>query len=83
MSVELLITDAKTANTLLDLAETTRIAEFRSRRIKEAHDAYQSILYFLARLSPTPDKTESLSKEMEKLKARLTAADVPIDQGVR
>lgn len=35
-SVELLITDAKTGLTLLDLAETTKIPEVRSRRIAEA-----------------------------------------------
>lgn len=78
VSVELLITDARTANTLLDLAETTAIAEFRSRRIEEAHHAYQSILHFLARLNPTPEQMETLRQEIEKLKARLKAADVAI-----
>ena len=79
IGVELLITDAGTANILLDLAQTTHVAEDRSRRIKEAHDAYKSIRHFLARLSPTPEQMEILRPELEKVKARLIAANVPVE----
>lgn len=79
VSVELLITDARTANIFLDLAETSGVAELRSRRIGEAQDAYRSILYFLERLSPTKEQADSLGKEMEKLKARLRAVNVAVE----
>lgn len=76
--VELLITDSKTAMTLLDLAETTRNAQSRSRRITEAKEAYRSILSFLPRVRPTADQAEMLSKGLETLKARLEAIDASI-----
>jgi hypothetical protein len=79
IKVELLITDAKTALTLLDLAETTRVAEDRSRRIRQALRAYQSILSFLTRLSPSVAQAETLHQNLETIKNRLRLASVPID----
>lgn len=78
LSVELLITDARTAHTLLDLAETTSIAESRSRRIREAHQAYESILHFLAERKPTAEQRQILGEEMKTLRERLRTAGVPV-----
>src|SRR5215469_6307641 len=79
-TIELLMTDAKTALTLLDLADTTKIAEDRARRIVEARKAYDTIRTFLPRLSPTQEQREALVKDLESIKGRLRAAGVPLDQ---
>lgn len=79
ISIELLMTDAKTALTFLDLARTTDIAEIRSRRIAEAVRSYQSILYFLQRLNPTADQNQILSGDLETLKTRLNEAGATVD----
>ncbi|UWZ83190.1 hypothetical protein [Occallatibacter riparius] len=78
IGVDLLITDCGMALTLLDLAETTDVLESRSRRIGEAHHAYNTIVHFLERLSPTVEQGEELHKGLEKLKARLQTAGVSI-----
>jgi hypothetical protein len=75
IGVDLLITDAKTALTLLDLAESSETAELKSRRIEEARDAHETILSFLRRLNPTAEQSAILSAKLHTLKARLTAAD--------
>ena len=75
ISVELLITDATLALNLLDLAETTEIAKDRTRRIAEAHRAHDSILSLLPRLKPTRRQMEVLSGSLQRLEARLKAAD--------
>lgn len=74
ISFELLITDAKTALTLLDLRETTQLPDDKARRVKEARHAYDTICNFLARLTPTPEQMGLLSRELETLKTRLIAA---------
>lgn len=79
ISVELLITDAKTALTLLDLARTTEIPEVRSRRIREALKAYQSILSFLRSLTPTAEQEQVLSRDLETLKRRLNEAGTTVN----
>jgi hypothetical protein len=73
ISIDFLISDARVALTFLDLAETTRIAEDRGRRIKEAKQAYDSILCFLPRATPTDEQGEALGAELAKLKERLRA----------
>jgi hypothetical protein len=79
ISVELLITDARTAITLLDLAETSSIPEHRSRQIREAHHAYETIVIFLARLAPSPEQMEVLNRAIDTLKKRLKVAGTPVD----
>ena len=74
IGVDLQITDARVALTFLDLAETTNIAEDKSRRIAEALKAHTSILHFLARLNPTAEQSLVLKDLMGALEARLTAA---------
>ena len=73
-AVELLITDAKTALTFLDLAATFRVPEDRSRRIAEARRAYETILSFLPRLEPNEAQEEVLSRELQIVKSRLIEA---------
>lgn len=79
VSVEFLISDAKIALTLLDLAATTENARDESRRIEEAHHAYRSILSFLSRLNPTKEQADILKKNLAMLKARLMAAKMPVE----
>jgi hypothetical protein len=76
--VDLLITDCRMALTLLDMAETTTLPESRSRQIGEAHHAYDTILHFLHRLSPTAEQAQQLNTQLEKLRTRLRAAGVSI-----
>lgn len=78
-AVDLLITDAKTALTLLDLAETTSRPEDRSRRIEEAHRAYETIFSALGRLSPTTEQIKVLAGRLKTLKARLRSKGVAAD----
>lgn len=79
IGVDLMITDAKTALTLLDLAETTRNPGDRARRVEEAHRAYRTIQRFLARLSPSPGQREVLAEKMKVLAARLRRSGVAVE----
>jgi len=71
VGIELLITDCRTALTLLDLAATTAVTEDRLRRIKEAQHAYETIVSFRERLSPTPEQEKQLRELLKALKRRL------------
>lgn len=77
--VELVMADAKTALTFLDLAETTRNSEDRARRIREARVAYETIAAQIGRLQPTAEQMEVLNRDMDTLKMRLRVAGAPID----
>jgi hypothetical protein len=74
--VDFLVRDAMTGLLFLDLAETTKSAEHRSRHIAEAHRAYQIILTVLPRLKPTAEQMEILWGKLKTLKDRLQEAGV-------
>ncbi len=63
---ELLITNANPAWALPDLAERTKDAQVRSRRIGDVNHAYRIILGFLTRLEPAMVQTEVLSKQIRR-----------------
>ena len=79
LTIELLITDAKLALTLMDLAATTNVAADRSRRLGEAQQAYRTILSFVPRVMPTQEQAETLQDLMKTLRTRLRAAGVAIE----
>lgn len=79
LGVDLLISDAKTALTFLDLAETTSDSDNRSRRIAEAHHAYRTILAFLPRLQPSAEELQILTNDLQRLAERLNAAGVSVE----
>lgn len=76
ISVDFLINDVRIALTFLDLAETTKIARDRLRRIGEAKQAYDSILSFLPCATPTDEQKEVLSRGLKVLKERLRVLGV-------
>jgi hypothetical protein len=79
VGVDMLITDAEIGLTLLALAQTSEVAQDRSRRIDEAHKAYKSILSLLERLNPGAAQLETLQHKMKALAEGLRAADVHVD----
>lgn len=76
IGVDLLITDIRTALTLLDLADTTSVSENRVRRIQEAVHAHETIVGFLKRLKPTPEQSATLNHMLPILEHRLKALGV-------
>lgn len=72
IGIELLITDCKTALTLLDLAATTAV-------IEEPQHAYETIVSFRERLSPTPEQEKQLSELLKALKRRLGEIGVRVE----
>jgi hypothetical protein len=79
IGAEFLISDARTALTLLDLAATTDSPTDRSRRIAEAYKAYTSILSFMGRIDPGAEQMNILRSEMETLALRLREAGIQIN----
>ena len=78
IGVDLLISDCRMGLTLLDMAETTDLPENRSRRIEEAHHAYDTVVHFLQRLSPSGEQGRELKASLTKLADRLRAAGVTL-----
>ncbi|KAA6463195.1 hypothetical protein DYQ86_07710 [Acidobacteria bacterium AB60] len=76
--MDLLITDARLALTLLELAETTKVEEDHRRRIGEATHAYETIVHFLARVTPTKEQLEELNGELTTLRERLSLVGVHV-----
>lgn len=66
-----LLTDVEMALTLLDLAESTADANGRSRRIREATEAHDTIVHLLPRLKPDAAQSQQLSERMSLLRKRL------------
>jgi hypothetical protein len=79
IGVEFIITDCKTALTLLDLAVTTAVPEDRTRRIGEAHLAYRTIVSYRKRLSATPEQDKQLGELLKVLERRLEEAGVKVN----
>lgn len=79
VGVDFLISDAQVALTFLKMAESTKSAEDRSRRIAEAHHAYRTILSLLKRLHPDEQKRPILREELDRLAERLKAMGVSLD----
>ena len=69
--VNLLITDAEMALTLLDMARASRIMELKERRTGEALKAYIFIRKHIPTVSLTPSETIVINKKMALLKHRL------------
>jgi hypothetical protein len=78
VGIELMITDCKTALTLLDLAGTTAIPEDRTRRIGEAHVAYRTIVSYRERLKATPEQDKHLGELLKVLEGRLEEVGVKV-----
>ena len=74
VTVELLLTDSAMALTLLDLADTTRVATNRIRRLKEARKAYETILRFAAKLDMADEQRELLEQRLSRIHGRLLRA---------
>ncbi len=66
-----LLTDSEMALTLLGLAESTADANTRSRRIREARKAYDTIVHLLSRLKPDAAQSQQLSERVSLLRKRL------------
>lgn len=78
VGMELLLIDADVAETLLQAAETTNSEPVRSRRIAEAHKAYETIASMIGRLDPTPEQSRRLREKMDRVRQSLRAAGVDV-----
>ncbi|HEV2462811.1 MAG TPA: hypothetical protein VGT04_03330 [Acidobacteriaceae bacterium] len=76
---EFLISDARTALTLLDLSQSAASTGIHARRVGEAYKAYRSVLSFMQRLDPTAEQMNILNNEVETLAQRLKAAGMHVD----
>lgn len=72
--VNLLLTDVETALTFLDAAEVGSNPEDRSRRIRSARKAYETILRLRPRFTLDAAQTAALDKGLKVLRERLIHA---------
>ena len=56
--LDFLLTDIAAAHTFLDVAETTRDADSRTRNVQHARDAYDSVLRFGNRAHLSPQQAD-------------------------
>ncbi|MBV8632087.1 MAG: hypothetical protein JOZ83_14245 [Silvibacterium sp.] len=71
---ELLLTDTEMALTFLDLADTTRVPENRTRRHKEAKKAYETIMSLIPKVAMKQAERELLDQRLGRLRRRLLKA---------
>ena len=72
---DFLVLDTKTANTFLDIAQTTRNAETRSRNLQNAATAYATVVRLTARVAMTEQQDTDLHSELELLRVRMESFD--------
>jgi hypothetical protein len=70
---DFLITDAETALTMLDLADTTNSPENRRRRRKAAEQAYRAIVNFVPKSQLSFTQLEALNQKLSRIRVRLAS----------
>ena len=78
--VDFVLTEISLANTLLDVAETTKLADHRQKARHDAELAYRTALRFLPRLLCSSGESAWIQKNLELLKVRLTNAGVALEK---
>ena len=73
IGIQFLIADLSVAHTFLDVAEVTQSEESRKRNRLNARTAYEMVLHFLPRVSPSDEEYPVLENKLRQLKERLIA----------
>ena len=73
IGVQFLIADLTVAHTFLDVAEVTQSEDSRKRNRQNARVAYETVLRFLPRVSPSDEEWPSLETKLRTLRDRLIA----------
>ena len=73
IGIQFLIADLSVAHTFLNVAEVTQSEESRKRNRLNARTAYEMVLHFLPRVSPSDEEYPALEDKLRKLKDRLIA----------
>ena len=71
--VEFLIADLDTALTLVDVADSSGIAEVRQRRYRSALRAYNSVVRLLRRVRPDAEQQGRIDLKLAAIRERLNA----------
>jgi hypothetical protein len=74
VGIDFLRTEIHTAETFIQVAETSSSPETRARNFGLALKGYRAVLHFLPRLVPTPDERIEIDQNLDKLKQRLGEA---------
>lgn len=84
IGVQFLLADLAVGITFLNVAEVTQIGATRSRNVRSAREAYETVLRLLPRVTPSEDEQALLNAKIAELKQRLMSAGVveePESQG--
>jgi hypothetical protein len=73
VGVQFLMADLTMGLTFLDVAQTTESEETRMRNCQNARTAYEAVVNFLPRVSPSDEEWATLEAKLRKLKDRLVA----------
>jgi hypothetical protein len=73
IGIQFLFADLTVAHTFLDVAEVTQSEQSRKRNRMNARTAYEMVLHFLPRVSPSDEEYSALEDKLRKLKERLVA----------
>ena len=73
VGVQFLLADLATAVTFLNAADVTQSDKSRRRNRQNALTAYQTVLRLLPRVTPSNEEQQALTRQLDALKARLTA----------
>ncbi|HEX6506748.1 MAG TPA: hypothetical protein VF221_03860 [Chloroflexota bacterium] len=77
--VDFVLTEISLANTLLDVADVTNMADHKQSARHDAGVAYRTALRFLPRLLCTSEESAGIASDLEALRTRLTAAGVSLE----
>lgn len=73
VGVQFLLADLATAVTFLNAADVTQSDKSHRRNRQNALTAYQTVLRLLPRVTPSNEEQQALTRQLDALKARLTA----------
>jgi hypothetical protein len=74
VGIDFLRTEIHTAETFIQVAETSNSPETRVRNFGKALKGYRAVLQFLPRVVPPPDERTEIGQKLETLKHRLDEA---------
>lgn len=75
VQLDFLLTDIAAANTFLDVANTTRDAETRTRNVQNGKEAYAVVHRMSGRVHINAEQTVDLENKLRLLKERLETMD--------
>lgn len=76
--VEFVETELSLANTFLDVAETSTVAEHRFKSHQDTLKAYQSVLHLVSRLQLSTEQKLDFEQSILKLRGRMLLAGIDL-----